>query len=133
MPTMLIPRTPSSVPLSLRPYVGWHRRLPLSWAAMSPRISVDEVAHIARLARLELQPDELERFTGQLAKILDHAADMETLDLADVEPAGHPLSLTNVLRADELAPTLDREEVLSQAPEAEDFRFRVPRILSEEP
>lgn len=100
---------------------------------MSSRISVSQVAHIAQLARLKFEPDDLERFAQQLGKILDHAADLETLDLEDVEPSSHPLLLENVLRNDEVEPTLNREEVLQQAPEAEDFQFRVPRILGEEP
>ena len=54
--------------------------------AMSPRISVDEVVHVAKLARLELASDEVERFAAQLAKILDHAADIEALDLDGVDP-----------------------------------------------
>lgn len=100
---------------------------------MSPRISTDEVAHVARLARLQLGPDELERFTQQLGDILDHAADVEALDLDDVDPMTHPIPLANVVRADEERPSLDRDEVLAQAPVAEDGRFRVPRILGEEP
>lgn len=100
---------------------------------MSPRISTDEVAHVARLARLQLGPDELERFTQQLGDILDHAADVEALDLDDVDPMTHPIPLANVVRADEERPSLDRGEVLAQAPVAEDGRFRVPRILGEEP
>lgn len=100
---------------------------------MSQRISRDDVAHVARLARLELADEELETFTGQLAAILDHAADVEALDLADVAPTAHPLPLGNVLRPDEAGPTLDRDEVLAAAPRAEDGRFRVPPILGEAP
>lgn len=106
---------------------------PVSWAVMSPRISPDEVAHVARLARLELTDDELQQFTGQLCDVLDHAADVEALDLHDVEPMTHPLPLRNVLRPDAVTPSLDRDEVLSQAPAAEDGQFRVPQILGEEP
>ena len=94
-------------------------------------ISRDDVAHVARLARLDLTDEELDRFAGQLAAVLDHAGDVASLDTAGVEPTAHPLPLANVLRDDEVAPSLDRDEVLAQAPEAEDDRFRVPRILTE--
>ena len=100
---------------------------------MSKRISADEVAHVAALARLSLTPTELELFTEQLGDVLEHAADVEALDLDDVEPLAHPLPLANVLRPDVVTPSLDRDEVLSQAPAAEDGQFRVPRILGEEP
>ena len=100
---------------------------------MSDRITRDDVAHVARLARLELTDDELDEFTGQLGAVLDHAADIEALDVDDVEPTAHPLPLVNVLRADEVRPSLDRDEVLAQAPLAEDGQFRVPPVLGEEP
>ncbi len=97
------------------------------------RITRAEVAHVAMLARLHLEDDELERFTEQLAVILDHAADVAALDLSGVLPMAHALSLANVLRADDPRPGLDRDEVLAQAPDVEDHRFRVPRILGEAP
>jgi aspartyl-tRNA(Asn)/glutamyl-tRNA(Gln) amidotransferase subunit C len=96
------------------------------------RISRDDVAHVARLARLDLTDDELEQFTRQLGSILDHAADVEALDTEGVLPTAHPLPLQNVLRDDEPRPSLDRDEVLAQAPAAEDGRFRVPPVLGEE-
>jgi aspartyl-tRNA(Asn)/glutamyl-tRNA(Gln) amidotransferase subunit C len=102
-------------------------------AAMSGRISPADVAHVARLARLALTTEELERFAGQLGAVLDHAADIAALDLGEVPPTAHPLPLTNVFREDVPVPSLDREEVLAQAPAAEDGRFRVPRILGEAP
>jgi len=96
-------------------------------------ISRDDVAHVARLARLELTDDELELFTAQLGAVLEHAADVEALDVGDVPPTMHPYPLRNVVRTDEVRPTLDRDEVLGQAPAAEDGRFKVPPILGEEP
>lgn len=96
-------------------------------------ISRDDVAHVARLARLELTEDELELFTAQLAAVLEHAADVEALDVDDVPPTMHPYPLRNVLRADDVRPGVDRNEVLSQAPAAEDGRFKVPPILGDEP
>ncbi len=100
---------------------------------MPTRISPEEVAYVARLARLALTPDELERFTGQLGAVLDHAQDVAALDTAGVPPTAHPLPLTNVWRDDVVVPGLDRDEVLSQAPSVEADRFRVPRILGEAP
>ena len=97
------------------------------------RLTRDEVAHVADLARLELTDEELELFTGQLAEVLDHAADVASLDLTDVVPTAHAMAVTNVLRADEVRPGVDRDEVLGQAPSVEDHRFRVPRILGETP
>ena len=100
---------------------------------MSKRLTREEVAHVALLARLELSDQELDIFTGQLADVLGHAEDIEALDVHEVPPMAHPLELRNVFRADSVVPSLDREEVLAQAPAAEDGRFRVPQILGEEP
>jgi aspartyl-tRNA(Asn)/glutamyl-tRNA(Gln) amidotransferase subunit C len=100
---------------------------------VSERISPEQVAHVARLARLDLTDDELEHYTDQLAAILDHAADIEALDLEGVEPMTHPVPLLNVLREDIVRPCLDRDEVLAAAPAAESGRFKVPPILGEAP
>jgi aspartyl-tRNA(Asn)/glutamyl-tRNA(Gln) amidotransferase subunit C len=102
-------------------------------AAMAERISRADVAHVADLARLDITEAEIELYTEQLAAVLEHAQDVEALDTAGVEPTSHPLPLVNVLRPDEVRPSLDRDEVLAQAPSAQDGRFRVPRILGEEP
>jgi aspartyl-tRNA(Asn)/glutamyl-tRNA(Gln) amidotransferase subunit C len=100
---------------------------------MTERISRSDVAHVADLARLSLTDDELEAFTGQLADVLDHAADLEALDLDDVEPMIHPLPLRNVLRPDVVGATSDRSEVLACAPSVEEQQFRVPPVLGEAP
>jgi aspartyl-tRNA(Asn)/glutamyl-tRNA(Gln) amidotransferase subunit C len=100
---------------------------------MAERITRDDVAHVARLARLRLTDEELDLFTGQLAKVLDHARDVEALDVGDLPPTAHPYPLRNVLRPDVVEPCLDRDEVLGQAPAVEDGRFKVPPILGEEP
>ncbi|HEX5266140.1 MAG TPA: Asp-tRNA(Asn)/Glu-tRNA(Gln) amidotransferase subunit GatC [Acidimicrobiales bacterium] len=97
------------------------------------RISRDDVAHVAHLARLALSDDEIDLFAGQLAAVLEHAEDVAALDTSGVAPTAHPLPVRNVLRPDEPGPCLDREEVLAEAPQAEEGRFRVPRILGEEP
>ena len=96
-------------------------------------ISEDDVRHVARLARLDVTDDEVALFAEQLGAVLDHARDVEALDTSDVPPTAHPLPLVNVLRDDLVRPSLDRDEVLAAAPEAEDRRFKVPRILGEEP
>jgi aspartyl-tRNA(Asn)/glutamyl-tRNA(Gln) amidotransferase subunit C len=100
---------------------------------MAARLSREDVAHVAGLARLAVTDEELDRFTEQLAAVLDHAADVAALDVADVPPTAHPVPLVNVLRDDVVTPSLDRDEVLAQAPAAENGLFRVPRILGEAP
>ena len=102
-------------------------------ACVPARISTADVAHVARLARLDLSDEDLEQFTEQLGAVLEHAKDVEALDTAGVPPTAHPLPLRNVLRPDLVVPSLDRDEVLAEAPEAEAGQFRVPRILSESP
>lgn len=96
---------------------------------MSERLSSDAVAKVARLARLELTPDELARATHQLSDMLGHFDDIDALDLSDVEPMNQPVPLVNVLRDDEVQPTLDRDEVMAAAPQHEDGRFWVPPVL----
>ena len=93
----------------------------------------EDVAHVARLALLELTDDELDQFTGQLAAVLEHARDVEALDVADVAPTHHPYQLENIMRPDVVVPSLDRAEVLAAAPAVEDDRFRVPPALGEQP
>lgn len=104
-------------------------RAPLASTVVSERINADVVAKVSRLARLDLTPDEIERTTAQLADMLDHFADIDALDLDDVEPMSQPYLLVNVFRDDVEVPCLDHAEVLAAAPQAEDGRFRVPPIL----
>ena len=96
---------------------------------MSARISTADVVHVARLARLGLTSEEIERTTAQLGAMLDHFADIDGLQLDDVVPMTQPYPLVNVLREDEERPCLDRDEVLAAAPEAVDGRFKVPPII----
>ena len=100
---------------------------------MADRITRAEVQHVAHLARLALTDTELDALTNDLGSILDYAAAVSALDIADVPPTSHPLPLVNVLRPDVVRPGVSRDEVLSAAPAAEDGRFRVPRILGEAP
>lgn len=96
-------------------------------------ISADDVAKVAALARLTLTTEELHTFTGQLQSVLDHARDVESLALDDVEPTAHPYPLTNVTRPDDVQPCLVRDEVLAEAPASESGMFRVPPVLGEAP
>jgi aspartyl-tRNA(Asn)/glutamyl-tRNA(Gln) amidotransferase subunit C len=95
-------------------------------------ISRDEVAHLANLARIELQPDELDRLAGQLDVILGSVAQVREVAGDDVPATSHPMPLINVTRPDEPRPCLTAEEALSGAPATEGNRFRVPRILEED-
>jgi aspartyl-tRNA(Asn)/glutamyl-tRNA(Gln) amidotransferase subunit C len=95
-------------------------------------IDRDAVDHVARLARLELSDNERSRMETELAGILSHVENIQALELDGVEPTSHALPLKNILREDVAGPCLSQEEALSNAPEAEDGRFRVPRILEDE-
>lgn len=91
-----------------------------------------DVEHVARLARLALTPEELERFRAQLGVILEAAERVREVAAEDVPPTSHPVPLKNVLREDEPEPTLSHEDALANAPETEDGRFKVPRIVEME-
>ena len=98
-----------------------------------PEITREQVAHLARLSRLALEDDELDHLASQLDVILGAVAKIgEVSDAADVPPTTHAVPLENVTRPDVVRPSLDRDVVLAGAPEAEDGRFRVPRILDED-
>lgn len=90
-----------------------------------------DIAKVARLARLALSDEELSGYGSQLEDILEHAERVGAIPTEGVPPTSHPLPMTNAFRADEVRPSLDREEVLSQAPAREGEYFRVPRILGE--
>ena len=92
----------------------------------------DDVAHLARLARIQATDDELDRLAGQLDVILDAVKAVGEVAAADVPPMSHPLPLTNVTRPDVPAPSLSPEQALAGAPATEQQRFRVPRILDED-
>ena len=94
-------------------------------------ITRDQVAHVAKLARLSFSESELDRFAEQLSKILAHAEQVSALATDDVPPTAHALPLRNVLRPDVTGECLSQEKALSTAPAAEDGRFRVPSILGE--
>jgi aspartyl-tRNA(Asn)/glutamyl-tRNA(Gln) amidotransferase subunit C len=96
-------------------------------------MSIDRKAvdHVARLARLDLSKSERERMSLELTLILEHAEKIQSLDLDKVEPTAHAVPNRNVMRPDDVRPSLSQEEALANAPEAEDGRFKVPRIIEE--
>lgn len=95
-------------------------------------LSREDVLHVARLARLALSDEEVERFGAQLSAILDHAARVSEVAADDVPPTSHALPLANVFRDDVVEECLPQEKALSTAPETEAGRFKVPRIIEEE-
>lgn len=89
-------------------------------------IDRDQVLHVARLARLELSDDEVERMSGELSGILDHIEKIGELDLEGVPPTSHVVEVTNAIRPDEPRPSWPREQILEQAPAVRDDGFEVP-------
>lgn len=95
-------------------------------------LSREDVAHVAMLARIELEDHELDVLAQQLDQIVDWVSQVGEVASADVPPMSHPLPLANVTRPDEVRPSLSAEQALANAPQAQDDRFAVPRILDEE-
>jgi len=95
-------------------------------------ISREEVAHLARLSRLAVTEQELDKFAGQLDVILQSVARVGEVAAEEIPPTSHSVPLTNIYRDDVEQPCLTQDEVLAGAPDAVDGRFRVPRILDEE-
>jgi aspartyl-tRNA(Asn)/glutamyl-tRNA(Gln) amidotransferase subunit C len=98
---------------------------------MDAMIDRDQVLHVARLARLELSEEEIERMTAELSGILEHVDRITALDLDDVKPTSHVVALENVLRPDEPDPSLSRDAALANAPDPADGAFRVPSPQAE--
>ena len=96
-----------------------------------PKITLDEVEHVARLARLALVPDEKARMRSQLDAILAYVGQLQAIDTAGVPPTAHVLPLANVMRDDEIRPSYPPSAMLANAPEPDGAFFRVPRILEE--
>ena len=90
----------------------------------------EELAHVARLARLDMDAAELERMAGQLAAILRYAAKLDEVDITGVAPTTHTLDAVNALRDDEVHPSLPREEALGNAPRRNDEAFVVPKVIA---
>ncbi len=96
------------------------------------RITDGEVRHVAKLARLQLSDEEVATLTGQLEVILEHSGAISAIDTQGIEPTSHPLAMTNVLRDDVVKESLSQEAVLSNAPAAENGRFKVPQIVGDD-
>ena len=92
-------------------------------------LSKEEVLHIAELARVGLSDEDVAKFQEQLSDVLDHFETLKALDTEGVEPTSHPLPLESVMRGDDVRPSLPREDVLANAPLAEDGLFRVRAVL----
>jgi aspartyl-tRNA(Asn)/glutamyl-tRNA(Gln) amidotransferase subunit C len=93
------------------------------------KITREQVEHVAKLARLALTEEEIASNTEQLNSILEYAAMLEKLDTEDIVPTAHAVPLHNVLREDAVAPSMERDKVLKNAPDAEDGFFKVPKIV----
>ncbi|MCE9618317.1 MAG: Asp-tRNA(Asn)/Glu-tRNA(Gln) amidotransferase subunit GatC [Planctomycetes bacterium] len=95
-------------------------------------LSIQETAHVAKLARLEVAPDRLEQYRGELASVLGHVAKLKAVDVEGVEPLTSPVDSVNRLAADEPGPVLSLEELLMNAPAVEGRFLAVPKVLAEE-
>lgn len=91
-------------------------------------ITVKDVEHVAKLARLELTEEEKEKFTSQLGDVLKYVEQMNEVDTSDVEPMAHAIDFVNVMREDEVKYEQSKEELMKNAPDAEDGFFKVPKI-----
>lgn len=98
----------------------------------SPQLSRDDVAHLASLARIDLSAQELDRMVSELGVILGAVATVQQAPTDGVAPMSHPMPLVNVTRADVVRPSLGTDAALAAAPERDQDRFSVPRILDEE-
>jgi len=96
---------------------------------MREKITRDEVRHVARLARLELTEQEEKLMTEQINNILSYMEKLNELDTANIPPTTHAIQLENVFRADQVEPSLDREEVFSNAPQSDGSSFVVPKVF----
>ncbi len=94
-----------------------------------PKITLDDVRHVAKLARLDLPEAKLQKFTGQLESILEYVAKIGEVDVSNVEPMAHALPLHNVLREDVVEPSLPLEKVLQNAPDTDGPFFKVPKVI----
>lgn len=94
-------------------------------------IDRDAVDHVARLARLDLSEEDRTRMQAELSAILEHAERIQALDLDGLDPTSHPVPLKNMMRPDEVTPSLDRDDALANGPDVEGGRFRVPRIIED--
>ena len=96
---------------------------------MPEKITIDQVRHVAKLARLAIPEDRLPRYASELDKILGYVDKLREVDVSGVEPTAHPLPLTNVLREDVIGPMFSTEQVLANAPDRDDPFFKVPKVI----
>ena len=94
-------------------------------------LTIKEIEHVARLARLELSAAEKEEFTGQLNEILNFVEQLNQIDTTGIEPTAHAMQINNVYRPDQVKPSLDLEQALSNAPDRIDNFFKVPKTLED--
>ena len=94
-------------------------------------ITLKEVEHVAKLARLDLNEDEKIKFANQLGKLLDYFNQLKEVNTENIEPMAHPVQAVNVVREDVITESCSREEILKNAPQEEDGYFKVPRIIDE--
>lgn len=92
-------------------------------------VTLKDVEHIAELARLKFSNEELENFTSQLNQILEYVEKLNELNTDNVEPLSHPVEGVNAFRADELKPSINREEALKNAPDSDNEFFKVPKVI----
>lgn len=92
-------------------------------------ITVEQVQHVAKLARLELEPQAVEKLAGQLANILEYVEKLSEVDTSEIEPTSHAIALTNAFREDRIHTHLDPEEALDNAPAREEGCFVVPKVI----
>jgi len=93
------------------------------------KLTVQEIEHVANLARLELTPEEKEKMTVQLADIIEFASKLDELNTEGIVPTAHILQIDNVFRKDEVLPSFDREDILKNAPDSADGCIKVPKIV----
>ena len=98
---------------------------------MAEKIDVEQVRKVAKLARLELNQDEIQEFAGQLSAIIEYVEKINELDTENVEPLAHCLPISNVLREDSVAQSLGTEKALANAPDRDGPFFKVPKILDD--
>jgi len=92
-------------------------------------VTKKDVEHIAKLARLEFNDEEINDYTQQLNKILEYVDKLNELDTENVEPLSHPVEGSNVFREDELKPSVSRDDALANAPDRTDEFFKVPKVI----
>lgn len=100
-------------------------------AGMTEPLGIEEVRHVAKLARLRLDDEQLARYRSQLASVLEHIAKLNELNVEGVEPMAHPSDVTNRLAEDEVAPPMPVEVLLANAPATQDHFLAVPKVLDD--